>query len=70
MQTAALAALSAAVQRAEVSAIAPWHYSRLVFALAMDAILFARLPPLEALAGALLIALGGLLLLRPARPAG
>ena len=70
VQTAALAALSAAVRRAEVSVIAPWHYSRLVFALAMDAILFIRLPPPEALAGALLIALGGLLLLRPAKPVG
>jgi len=64
VQTAALAALAAAVRRAEVSAIAPWHYSRLVFALVMDAILFARTPPPGALAGALLIAAGGLLLLR------
>jgi drug/metabolite transporter (DMT)-like permease len=64
VQTAALAALAAAVRRAEVSAIAPWHYSRLVFALAMDALLFGRLPPLEALGGAALIAAGGLLLLR------
>lgn len=67
VQTAALAALAAAVRRAEVSAIAPWHYSRLVFALAMDALLFGRVPPVEALAGAALIAAGGLLLLR--RPA-
>ncbi|MFC7472964.1 DMT family transporter [Dankookia sp. GCM10030260] len=68
VQTAALAALAAAVRRAEVSAIAPWHYSRLVFALAMDALLFGRVPPPEALAGALLIAAGGLVLLR--RPPG
>jgi drug/metabolite transporter (DMT)-like permease len=64
VQTAALAALAAAVRRAEVSVIAPWHYSRLVFALGMDALLFGRVPPLEALAGAGLIAAGGLLLLR------
>ncbi|TDH59815.1 EamA family transporter [Dankookia rubra] len=64
VQTAALAALAAAVRRAEVSAIAPWHYSRLVFALAMDALLFGRVPPVEALAGAALIAAGGLVLLR------
>lgn len=70
VQTAALAALSAAVRRAEVSAIAPWHYSRLIFALAMDALLFGRLPPPGALAGALLIALGGVLLLRSGRRAG
>jgi drug/metabolite transporter (DMT)-like permease len=69
VQTVALAALSAAVQRAEVSALAPWHYSRLVFALVVDAVLFARLPPAEALAGAVLIALGGLLLLRTSKPA-
>lgn len=66
VQSAALAALAAAMRRGEVSALAPWHYSRLVFALALDAVLFARLPPLEALAGAALIATGGLLL-RPAR---
>jgi drug/metabolite transporter (DMT)-like permease len=66
VQTAALAALAAAVRRAEVSAIAPWHYSRLVFALAMDALLFGRVPPVEALAGAALIAMGGLVLLRRA----
>ena len=64
VQTAALAALAAAVRRAEVSAIAPWHYSRLVFALGMDALLFGRVPPVEALGGALLIAAGGLVLLR------
>jgi drug/metabolite transporter (DMT)-like permease len=64
VQSAALGALAAAVRRAEVSVLAPWHYSRLVFALLMDATLFGRLPPPEALAGALLIAAGGLLLLR------
>lgn len=64
VQTAALAALAAAVRRAEVSVLAPWHYSRLVFALALDATLFGRLPPPGALAGAVLIAAGGLLLLR------
>jgi uncharacterized membrane protein len=64
VQSAALLALAASVRGAEVSAIAPWHYSRLVFALLMDATLFGRLPPFEAIAGALLIAAAGLLLAR------
>ena len=64
VQSLALLALAASVRRAEVSAIAPWHYTRLVFALLMDATLFGRLPPFEAIAGALLIAGAGLLLAR------
>ncbi|WP_158295458.1 DMT family transporter [Crenalkalicoccus roseus] len=67
VQTAALAALAAAMRRGEVSALAPWHYARLVFAVALDAVLFARFPPAGALAGAALIAAGGLLLLVPER---
>ena len=63
-QTGGLLALGAAVRRAEVSALAPWHYSRLFFALAMDAALFGRMPDGLALAGCGLIAAGGLLLLR------
>jgi drug/metabolite transporter (DMT)-like permease len=62
-QTCGLLTLAAAVRRAEVSALAPWHYSRLFFALAMDAALFGRMPDSLALAGCGLIALGGLLLL-------
>jgi drug/metabolite transporter (DMT)-like permease len=62
VQTAALGALAAAVRRAEVSALAPWHYSRLLFALALDAALFGRVPPGMAVAGCGLIAAGGVLL--------
>ncbi|MBR0655340.1 DMT family transporter [Plastoroseomonas arctica] len=62
-QTGGLLALAAAVRRAEVSALAPWHYARLFFALAMDAALFGRMPDSLALAGCGLIAAGGLLLL-------
>ncbi|MES2711590.1 MAG: DMT family transporter [Pseudomonadota bacterium] len=68
-QTGGLLALAAALRRAEVSALAPWHYARLFFALAMDAALFGRMPDGLALAGCGLIAAGGLLLLRQA-PAG
>lgn len=68
VQTAALAALAGAVRRAEVSALAPWHYARIVFALALDAALFGRVPDALAIAGAALIAAGGLMLaLRGAR---
>ncbi|PZW46604.1 EamA-like transporter family protein [Humitalea rosea] len=62
-QTGGLAALAAAVRRAEVSALAPWNYSRLLFALAMDAAVFGRFPGPLALGGAALIAGGGMLLL-------
>lgn len=64
VQTAALGALAAAVRRAEVSALAPWHYCRLLFALAIDAAMFDRWPPASAIAGGVLITAGGLLLLR------
>lgn len=65
VQTAALLCIAGAVRRAEVSGIAPWHYSRIVFALAFDAILFGRVPGAFALAGCLLIAAGGLVLAWP-----
>ena len=62
VQSAALAALAGAVRRAEVSALAPWHYARIVFALALDAALFDRVPDGFAIAGSVLIALAGLML--------
>lgn len=67
VQTAALLCIAGAVRRAEVSGLAPWHYSRIVFALALDAILFARVPEAWALAGCGLIAAGGLVLAWPRR---
>lgn len=67
VQTAALLCIAGAVRRAEVSGLAPWHYSRIVFALALDAILFARVPEVSALAGCGLIAAGGLVLAWPRR---
>jgi drug/metabolite transporter (DMT)-like permease len=68
VQTAALLCIAGAVRRAEVSGLAPWHYSRIVFALGLDAVLFARLPGVWAIAGCLLIAAGGLVLAWPTRP--
>jgi drug/metabolite transporter (DMT)-like permease len=67
VQTAALLCIAGAVRRAEVSGLAPWHYSRIVFALGLDAVLFARLPGGWAIAGCLLIAAGGLVLAWPTR---
>lgn len=67
VQTAALLCLAGAVRRAEVSGLAPWHYSRIVFALGLDALLFARVPGVWALAGCALIAAGGLVLAWPKR---
>jgi len=62
VQSAALAALAGAVRRAEVSVLAPWHYARIVFALALDAAIFGRVPDTIAIAGSVLIAAGGLML--------
>ncbi|CAH0301151.1 DMT family transporter [Roseomonas sp. CECT 9278] len=67
VQTAALLCIAGAVRRAEVSGLAPWHYSRIVFALGLDAVLFARLPGVWAIAGCGLIAAGGLVLAWPSR---
>jgi drug/metabolite transporter (DMT)-like permease len=67
VQTAALLCIAGAVRRAEVSGLAPWHYSRIVFALGLDAVLFARLPGAWAIAGCALIAAGGLVLAWPRR---
>lgn len=67
VQTAALLCIAGAVRRAEVSGLAPWHYSRIVFALALDAVLFARIPGAWAIAGCALIAAGGLVLAWPRR---
>ncbi len=67
VQTAALLCIAGAVRRAEVSGLAPWHYSRIVFALGLDALLFARVPGVWALAGCALIAAGGLVLAWPRR---
>lgn len=65
VQTAALLCLAGAVRRAEVSGLAPWHYARIVFALGLDAVLFARFPDGWALAGCGLIAAAGLVLAWP-----
>jgi drug/metabolite transporter (DMT)-like permease len=70
VQTAALLCIAGAVRRAEVSGLAPWHYSRIVFALGLDALLFARVPGAWALAGCALIAAGGLVLAWPRRRGG
>lgn len=67
VQTGALLCIAGAVRRAEVSGLAPWHYSRIVFALGLDAVLFGRVPGTWALAGCLLIAAGGLVLAWPRR---
>lgn len=67
VQTGALLCIAGAVRRAEVSGLAPWHYARIVFALGLDALLFARLPGAWAIAGCALIAAGGLVLAWPSR---
>ncbi|MEJ2625534.1 MAG: DMT family transporter [Pseudolabrys sp.] len=68
VQTLALVSLNLALQRAEVSRIAPWQYTELIWAMLIDLGLFGNLPPGLSLLGGLLIVGGGLLAQRRSAP--
>ena len=57
-------ALTAAMRIGDVSLVAPFRYSRLLFALILAMLLFAERPDLLTLAGASIVVLSGLTLLR------
>ena len=59
--TGGLAAIAAAIRRGAAARLAPWQYSGLIWAMLLDVGMFGRLPSGVALAGAALIALGGIL---------
>ena len=68
IQTAGLFCIAAAMQHGEASALAPWQFSCLLWALLLDAVMFGAPPGGAALAGSLLILVGGLLTQRLDRP--
>lgn len=61
IQTAALASIAAALRRGEAGALAPWQYSGLIWATALDALAFQALPGALTLAGGALVVGGGVL---------
>lgn len=72
VQTAALASIAAALRRGEASRLAPWQFSGLLWAMALDALLLHVIPTLGGLIGGCLVVGGGVLaqLARPSRTAG
>jgi drug/metabolite transporter (DMT)-like permease len=71
VQTAALASIAAALHRGEASRLAPWQFSGLLWAMALDAIVLHAMPTPGSLFGALLVIGGGVLaqmLKAPERP--
>lgn len=61
VQTAALASIAVALHRGEASRLAPWQFSGLLWAMALDAVFLHALPTPLGLAGALLVIGGGVL---------
>ena len=61
VQTAALASIAAALRRSEASRLAPWQFTALLWAMALDAILFQAVPTLVSSLGCALIVAGGVL---------
>lgn len=61
VQTAALASIAAALHRGEASRLAPWQFSGLLWAMALDALLLRVAPTLGGLIGGCLVIGGGVL---------
>lgn len=61
VQTVALFSISTALRLAETSRIAPWQFTGLIWAMLMDAVVFAVQPSIWSLAGAACIIAGGLM---------
>lgn len=61
VQTAALASIAAALHRGEASRLAPWQFSGLLWAMALDAIVLHATPTPGSLLGACLVIGGGVL---------
>ena len=59
VQTAALASIAAALHRGEASRLAPWQFSGLLWAMALDALLLQITPTLASLIGGGLVIGGG-----------
>jgi drug/metabolite transporter (DMT)-like permease len=61
IQTAALASIAAALHRGEASRLAPWQFSGLLWAMALDAVVLQAAPTPVSLFGGLLVVGGGVL---------
>ncbi|TGD99646.1 DMT family transporter [Methylobacterium nonmethylotrophicum] len=61
VQTAALACIAAALHRGEASRLAPWQFSGLLWAMALDAVLLHAVPTYGGLVGGALVIGGGVL---------
>ena len=68
VQTAALASIAAALHRGEASRLAPWQFSGLLWAMALDALLLQIAPTLGGLIGGCLVIGGGVLASGRSRP--
>jgi drug/metabolite transporter (DMT)-like permease len=62
-------ALTVAMRTGEIGAVAPFRYTRLVFALVVGVMIFGERPDILTLAGAAIIVVSGLLALLPGRRA-
>jgi drug/metabolite transporter (DMT)-like permease len=68
VQTAALASIAAALHRGEASRLAPWQFSGLLWAMALDALLLQVVPTLGGLVGGGFVIGGGVLAQMAGRP--
>ena len=60
-QTAGLVCIVAALRLGEASGLAPWQFSGLLWAIILDAVMFATMPSLSSVFGSVLILAGGVL---------
>ncbi len=60
-QTGGLLAIAAAIRQGQISRLAPWQYGGMIWAMALDLVMFGHPPGLVALTGAVMIVAGGLL---------
>ncbi|MBW4022921.1 MAG: DMT family transporter [Proteobacteria bacterium] len=60
-QTGGLLTIAAAIRQGQISQLAPWQYGGMIWAMALDLVMFGHAPGAVALAGAAMIVMGGLL---------
>jgi drug/metabolite transporter (DMT)-like permease len=60
-QTGGLLTIAAAIRQGQISRLAPWQYGGMIWAMALDLVMFGHTPGVVALTGAVMIVAGGLL---------
>jgi drug/metabolite transporter (DMT)-like permease len=60
-QTGGLLTIAAAIRQGQISRLAPWQYGGMIWAMALDLVMFGHTPGAVALSGAVMIVAGGLL---------